>query len=485
MAADKRNFSDFRKFPGEIKENGIYEFPKLYHIVRGKRRSFHSFIRLVKDSNRQSIINWNIFDENQIPILPKYIDTNEKIPKGITVQMWSESGQVDGKITRTIPTYINSSVLVGRANERNALQQAMIKGRAKYLKKLEQRGTTDISGEKKDRSVKVVNAKAKPNVNAKPIPNANVMYFPMLAKPWKAGSKHLTYPLYVQPKLDGVRCLAYCNGKDAGVENLILYTRTHKIFPDKQYLKEILYKYLNDKYLGESMYLDGELYIHGARLQDISGKSRNVDSDNPDDILQYHIYDSFYPSQLDNSFHNRHQELKSLYDSIDNKLIKYKSINKPINPKDIIKLNPTIIVNTLAEGKKLYEDYIADDYEGLIFRNYSAGYKASSINSHTRSNDLVKMKNRFSDEFMVIGYKQGTAGKDVGAIIWICKTIKGDEFNVTPKDKTYKERYELFSDAEDNFENKFLNRMLTVEYEDLSKKGIPLRAKGTVFRDYE
>ncbi len=95
------------------------------------------------------------------------------------------------------------------------------------------------------------------------------------------------------------------------------------------------------------------------------------------------------------------------------------------------------------------------------------------------------MKPKFTDEYEVVGYAEGSKGKDKGAILWVCQTQDGDQFHVTPKDMTYAERYDLFHDAVDNFEEKYLGRMLTVEYEDLSKDGIPLRAKALTFRDYE
>jgi hypothetical protein len=98
---------------------------------------------------------------------------------------------------------------------------------------------------------------------------------------------------------------------------------------------------------------------------------------------------------------------------------------------------------------------------------------------------LVKLKQCFSDEFKIIGYTEGSRGKDKGAIIWVCETADNVEFNVTPKDITYEQRKELFLDAEENFDKKYKHKMLTVDYEALSKNGVPLRAKAVVIRDYE
>ena len=123
-------------------------------------------------------------------------------------------------------------------------------------------------------------------------------------------------------------------------------------------------------------------------------------------------------------------------------------------------------------------------YEGAMLRNTNGEYLASADKA-SRSSDLVKLKPKHTDEFKIIGYTQGKRGKDKGAIIWICSTENDNEFNVTPKDMTYEERYDLFIDCEKNFDEKYFNKMMTVEYEDLSKAGVPQRAKAVIIRDYE
>lgn len=95
------------------------------------------------------------------------------------------------------------------------------------------------------------------------------------------------------------------------------------------------------------------------------------------------------------------------------------------------------------------------------------------------------MKKKMTDEFEVVNYTEGSRGKDKGAIIWVAKTKDGAFFNVTPKNITYEERYALFAECKKHFKTKYLGRMLTVEYEDLSKTNVPQRAKAVGFRDYE
>ena len=93
---------------------------------------------------------------------------------------------------------------------------------------------------------------------------------------------------------------------------------------------------------------------------------------------------------------------------------------------------------------------------------------------------------KYSNEYELIGFTEGKKGKDKGAILWILKTEDGNEFHATPKNMTYKERISMYSDCikDNNFIEKYKGRMMTIEYEDLSKDGIPLRAKSVGFREH-
>jgi len=273
----------------------------------------------------------------------------------------------------------------------------------------------------------------------------------------------------------------YLEKKNGGVKSVVAYTRTKKPFPSVDYIKNIIYPYLNSLYDDEknqSIYFDGELYKHGKKLQDISGDSRNEKTNTRADNKkrnEYHIYDCFYPKELDTPFSKRLEQLQSFYDAID------------AEDALVLKRVPVFQVNSMADASRKYTQFTKMGYEGAMLRNTSGPYLGNpqKTGAFLRSNDLVKMKPKFTDEFEIVDYDQGSKGKDRGAIIWVCKTTDGVHFNVTPKDMTYEERYNLFNEAEENFDNKFLSRMLTVEYEDLSNTGVPLRAKALTFRDYE
>jgi len=97
-------------------------------------------------------------------------------------------GQVDGKIQTTKWTECKGTN-IGRSNERSAKEQAIFEAEALWKKKKDS-GYTE--------SVKEI----------------DVVQFvePMLAKNFEDYQEELNYPVYSQPKLDGIRCIATKNG---------------------------------------------------------------------------------------------------------------------------------------------------------------------------------------------------------------------------------------------------------------------------------
>jgi hypothetical protein len=466
MSSDKRDFTDFTAFPGELDEGtGYHVLPILWHKDdAGRWRQWQIFIRLVKEGDQLSGIDWDLLHETQVPIKSSYYEIGTSIPDHIHAEAWAETGVESGKITRNAPSYFTQPLNVGKINERNVLQNALVYARSQWLKRKEKGGSES----------KQIHSNSSSLVSS-------TMYFPMLAKPFKDGKKHLVFPLYIQPKLDGVRCLMFLKKKNGGVQNVVAYTRTKKPFPSVDYIKKTIYPYLNalyDEEKHQSIYFDGELYKHGKKLQDISGDSRNETADTSNSNTsrnEYHIYDCFYPKELDTCFKDRLAQLTLYYDAISKK------------DSAVLKKVPVYLVGSLKAAEKRYEQFVALGYEGAILRNADGVYltSANKTGAFLRSNDLVKMKQKFADEYEVVGFTDGARGKDKGAIIWVCKTKDGVEFNVTPKDMTYERRYQLYDDAVANFDKKYANRMITLEYEDLSENGVPLRAKSVAFRDYE
>jgi hypothetical protein len=84
-------------------------------------------------------------------------------------------------------------------------------------------------------------------------------YYPMLAHQFNQKKKEIKYPCFVQPKLDGVRCITV-SGR--------LYSRNGNPFPTLEHIKKELDS------LKDNLVLDGELYTDDINFEKIVGLVR-------------------------------------------------------------------------------------------------------------------------------------------------------------------------------------------------------------------
>lgn len=475
MASDKRNFTNFSNeddFPGKINsDKNMYEFPTLYKTAStGKPRQWVIYCRLIKEDSMDTDLtkkqNWNELEETEVPMKQKYLENGEKVPDGIVAQIWTEGGIIGMKISRSAATYILEPKNAGKKNERNVLQQALVNMRSKYLKKIDDGSSTNIDAE----TELVVSEKTK--------------YYPMLAKKYEDFIGKIKFPVYVQPKLDGNRCVVFLDTIDNPTyKNVIMYTRSHKELPynkTNDAIRKALLDLLADNYHAvapkESLFLDGELYMHNKSLQQIGSDAKGKNA--AAGAIQYWVYDHFYPSYDKEPFSERVDILAEIYDELADE------------HKSLIKLLDTWEVTSADQLNDLYKEVLDENYEGLMIRTPDGPYlkSATKKSEQLRSKDLLKRKEVFDDEFEVVGFTDGNNGKEIGAVIWICKIenpVEGNgEFHVTPN-MPLKERYVIYKECLKKFDTKYKGRMMTVEYRGLSDNGIPLMAKAIAFRDYK
>jgi len=96
--------------------------------------------------------------------------------------------------------------------------------------------------------------------------------------------------------------------------------------------------------------------------------------------------------------------------------------------------------------------------------------------SNKRSRYLQKYKVFMEEEFIIVGFHDGT-GDESGAIIWDCKTSKDKLFSVRPRG-TVESRKQLFIDGQ-----KYINKYLTVIFQEYSEDGIPRFPVGKAVRE--
>ena len=374
----------------------------------------------------------------------------KQLPDNIIGRYYVENKTHTGKIRDHDVTDITTGKNIDKKNATTSVGQAILMANKLYQDKLNKSST------------------AKKQTSDRPLP--------MLVK--KEGSDRkatltdddFERGIIVEPKLDGLRLVSHItSGNDTE-----LYSRTGKVFFGldniSRNVTDVLYK--QNLYHPQDIYLDGEVYLHGKQLQDISGAVRGEGAQSgtvSKSDLKYYIFDCFLPTQPGMEANDRKELLDKLL---------------AIGPFDSLVLVKGPIVHSREEMVTVYEDYIEKGYEGAIARRLDRPYVYSRNNYH--SDALLKIKPVESAEFEIAGYKQGR-GKDLGAVIFEMKTADGKKFTA-PAKMDYAQRkaiFKSFLDDPDVFKNDYLHKMATVEYTQLSRLGIPLQPHFIVIRDYE
>lgn len=303
---------------------------------------------------------------------------------------------------------------VGRANATTAEEQCVLECESKFRKKVDAEYVTSIEATEDAKSV----------------------ILPMLAHPYNKRGKDIVYPCYVQPKLDGVRCI-YQDGKFMSRKGKEYTTLNHLV----KELEEL------------GIYLpDGEIYTHGMSFQNIVRKVKKMrDTTNE---LEYWIYDYVNES---NGYEFRHKVLTKIFS-------KFKGIK--------IKFVETTLINNEANMKAKHNEYVADGYEGIIIRNFTGGY-----NPKNRSVNLQKYKEFIDEEFMIAGGHESDG--EPGCVVFDIANHYGPNFKVRPKG-TQEMRGKYLDEI-----NSLIGKQLTIRYQSLSEDGVPIFPVGIVIRDYE
>jgi DNA ligase-1 len=335
-----------------------------------------------------------------------------------------EFGQDGGKMQTTTREY-QQGKNIGKKNETSSLEQCTQETQRKWKDKKEKEGYTEEISKKNEDT-----------------------YYPMLAQTYDPSKSSVTYPCFVQPKLDGLRCIVYVSESD---RQIVFQSRTGGRFYTMDHLIPSLMS-LFGRY--PDTVLDGELYTTDLPFEELAGliKKRKVSHEDTERLkhVSYHIYDII----SDEPFSERCKRLQTILNP----------------PYPYLKIVPSTIVSSIPEFKEQFNDFVANGMEGIMLRNISGLYRCNY-----RSNDLQKYKEFFEEEYKIIGFKEGD-GRDKGAVIWECQC--GDSsFWVRPRG-TMEKRQEWFRDG-----LSYVGKMITVIYQELSDMGIPRFPVGKSIRD--
>jgi DNA ligase 1 len=348
-----------------------------------------------------AIVQWNIWTEGAVIV--------------------REYGQIDGKmqVARTTATGKN----IGKANETTPDEQALLEAKARHKKRLDAKYSLTIEDAKKE------------------------VFLPMLAGSFDKRKHSVDYPVDVQPKLDGVRCMAFWNG-----DHVELMSRGGKKWECCDHIIQEL-----EMVLPKGWVLDGELYIHGKTFQEITKLVKKLRPESKEVV--FHVYDIPRKDGQDiGAWDARSEVLANFYGNL------YEGKCSSVRTVE------TCVVADEAEVFKLQSQYLEEGYEGAIVREYDGIYRFGH-----RSNSLLKVKSFMDDEYEIIGYTTGV-GKFDGCVIWICITEDGTEFKVVPQG-TMEERKELYEEADVH-----IGELLKVKFFELTDDNVPRFPVGIGFR---
>jgi len=233
---------------------------------------------------------------------------------------------------------------------------------------------------------------------------------PMLAHKFDDSRVDWSQPVYIQPKLDGVRCVFTKDGA---------FSRTGKEFKNVRHIEMALKSFFDQQ---PDVVLDGELYNHKLKndfekIISLVRKQKPTDTDRRDaqHLVQFHCYD-YISAPVYDSYKTRMHNLvvSDIYDAQ-------------------VKYVPAKLVDSYNYARTLHEKYLDEGYEGSIIR-------LDGLYKHGRSYDLMKFKDFSDAEATIINYelgkgkRQGTLGK------FIMLDDEGVQFGCPPgKGYTYKD----------------------------------------------
>ena len=273
---------------------------------------------------------------------------------------------------------------------------------------------------------------------------------PMLAHKFDESRVDWSKPVYIQAKLDGVRCLFTKDGA---------YSRTGKKFMNLRHIEMALKPFFDNS---PHIVLDGELYNHKLKhdfekIISLVRKQKPTEDDrrNAQHLVQFHVYD--YVDGNYNSYKTRMQNLvtSDIYDAQ-------------------IKYVPAQLVDSYNYARDIHANFLNRGYEGSIIR-------LDGVYKHGRSYDLMKFKDFSDTEATIIGYELGK-GKRTGTLgKFLMLDDEGVQFGCPPgKGYSYKDLSKMLLNIND-----YIGQRATFTYFQRTQAGSYRHPLFKCIRNYE
>lgn len=285
--------------------------------------------------------------------------------------------------------------------------------------------------------------------------------FPVACHKWEdkpSVMKHFSFSkTIIQPKFDGVRCVAYI---DRNLETVRLVSRGKKEWKNMKNLKKHIYEYMKDNNLD---IIDGELYKHRFKNTTIEDRFNliseicNINRIKPhslEDEIEFHVFDiiSFDIKLI--------ERINILSNTRDNQ--KVKIVESRILPEQKIKD---------VDLEKIIDEYTNQGYEGIIIKAGNMLYQKNMYDKEVRCLQIRKYKKFLDDECIIVGAHLDKGVSDEH-FVWECKFFaNGSKFNAVPIGTVDKRKREWKSREE------FYGKKATVKYQELTRElkngGVP------------
>jgi len=287
---------------------------------------------------------------------------------------------------------------------------------------------------------------------------------PMLAYPVSDKPINYNEPVFMQPKLDGVRCVIQAKVKrhiltpDLNEIEVKAYSRTGKEWKN---IDHILFNLKPWFVLNPDVILDGELYNHDLKddfekIISLVRKQKPTDLDalESSDLVQFHCYDIIDETK---TFEERNAFIEQV-----------------VPRNHCIKHVPTNLVFRDDDARVYHKRNLNNGYEGSILRT-------NDTYACKRSHNLRKFKDFSDAEATIIGYLDGK-GKRTGTLgKFIMQDDEGVEFGCPPgKGYTYKDLKIMLDNIGD-----YIGQRATFTFFEKTKAGSYRHPLFKCIRNYE
>jgi ATP-dependent DNA ligase len=286
--------------------------------------------------------------------------------------------------------------------------------------------------------------------------------FAMLAQTYSPSAiAKIPFPVYVQPKLDGVRLLVdLVDGKPR------YSSRERSNFSHLSVIFDAEALCLFSR-LPTGSVLDGELIVPGEDggedFQVVTGAARKIKgglSDAAMTRMQYHVFGFFTMRDLSLNFAQRTEILSNAFDACRSPFVKVIQV-------------PTFTAATTSDVEKALKMFTLRGHEGVMIYNLAGVYEPSK-----RSWDLLKYKTFDESEGLIVSVKPGR-GRESNAALVNIEVSPGNIVTMHPTGSIEEREKWLLNPS------LVVGKKMTYTFQGLTKGGLPRFPVARTIRDYE